>query len=401
MFYCESMRSLPTFDHEMLFSMTQSVSTSAIRSASTLHTIKSSRLEGLEHAAETFTALIKEINIVYTITLTILVSHYIFYILRSFLAQDDECKQNQIVEERNDALDDESECKELQSKIENLLSKVHYLEQANAEKENQVEILKKQGQKAHSTHQVALKKLTADKDAQRAEVERHYQAQLHRTKEECLAHKTQVAKLQRRISSLSAEKATEIVKLYATNSAVIEKLRSNYEFIVAELKRNLEDNHEKLKQMRINYDNAVEQHEQYLKRQLQTETISHCGISEQNIQNLPANIGLQSSPAETFCSMPEPYTRTELMMDLSNFESPVGIHMLEKNHHFDVSTQSETEKQKNNKNSEQIEAQTGISTVTLNSEIEVSFNTLFNIEADKYTIVIKSFLLYWLLDQGN
>ena len=126
------------------------------------------------------------------------------------------------------------------------------------------------------------------------------------------------------------EKATEIVKLYATNSAVIEKLRSNYEFIVAELKRNLEDNHEKLKQMRINYDNAVEQHEQYLKRQLQTETISHCGISEQNIQNLPANIGLQSSPVETSCSMPEPYTRTELMMERSNFESPVGIHTLEK-----------------------------------------------------------------------
>ena len=400
MFYCESMRSLPTFDHEMLFSMTQSVSTSAIRSASTLHTIKSSRLEGLEHAAETFSALIKEVTIVYTITLTFLVSHYIFYILRSFLAQDDECKQNQIVEERNDALDDESECKELQSKIKNLLSKVHYLEQANAEKENQVEILKKQGQKAHSTHQVALKKLTADKDAQRAEVERHYQAQLHRTKEECLAHKTQMAKLQRRISSLSAEKATEIVKLYATNSAVIEKLRSNYEFIVAELKRNLEDNNEKLKQMRINYDNAVEQHEQYLKRQRQTETISHCGISEQNIQNLPTNIRLQSSPAETFCSMPEPYTRTELMKDRSNFESPVGIHMLEKNHHFDVSTQSEAV-QKNNKNSEQIEAQTGISTVTPNSEIEVSFNTLFNIEEDKYTIVIKSFLLYWLLDQGN
>ena len=208
MFYCESMRSLPTFDHEILFSMTQSVSTSAIRSSSTLYTIKSSRLEGLEHAAETFTALIKEVNIVYTITLTFLVSHYIFNILRSFLAQDDECKQNQIVEERNDALDDESECKELQSKIENLLSKVHYLEQANAEKENQVEILKKQGQKAHSTHQVALKKLTADKDAQRAEVERHYQAQLRRTKEECLAHKTHIAKLQRRFSSLSADEKT-------------------------------------------------------------------------------------------------------------------------------------------------------------------------------------------------
>ena len=206
-----------------------------------------------------------------------------------------------------------------------------------------------------------------------------------------------MAKLQRRISSLSAEKATEIVKLYATNSAVIEKLRSNYEFIVAELKRNLEDNHEKLKQMRINYDNAVEQHEQYLKRQLQTETISHCGISEQNIQNLSANIGLQSSPVETSCSMPEPYTRTELMMDRSNFESPVGIHTLEKKHNLDVSTQSETV-QENNKNSEQIEAQTGISTVTLNSEIEVSINTLFNIEEDKYTFVIKSFLLAWLLD---
>ena len=65
-----------------------------------------------------------------------------------------------------------------------------------------------------------------------------------------------------------------------------------------------------------------------------------------------------------------------------------------------MATQSETV-QENNKNSEQIEAQTGISTVTPNSEIEVSFNTLFNIEEEKYTFVIKCFLLAWLLDQGN